>query len=101
MTQNTGEIKASSDEVLRMTAEVVSAYVGNNTLPAAEIPEVINTVYASLSRIDGTKTNEGKPPKAPGPDPQVHHTGLHRLPRGRQETQNAEAAPPHRVRHDT
>jgi predicted transcriptional regulator len=68
MTQNTGEIKASSDEVLRMTAEVVSAYVGNNTLPAAEIPEVINTVYSSFSRIDGTKANgQGKPPKAPVP----------------------------------
>jgi len=68
MTQNTGEIKASSDEVLRMTAEVVAAYVGNNTLLAAEIPEVINTVYTSLSRIDGTKTNErGKALKAPVP----------------------------------
>lgn len=68
MTQNTGEIKASSGEVLRMTADVVSAYLGNNTLPATEIPEVINTVYSSLSRVDGTKTNgRGMPAKAPVP----------------------------------
>lgn len=66
MRQNTGEITASSDGVLRMTADVVSAYLGNNTLPAAQIPEVINTVYLSLSRIEGKKASDGsETPKAP------------------------------------
>lgn len=68
MTQNTGEIKASSGEVLRMTADVVSAYLGNNTLPAAQIPEIINTIYSSFSRIDGTKANgHDRPAKSPIP----------------------------------
>ncbi len=68
MSENTGEITASSDEVLRMTADVVSAYLGNNTLPAAQIPEVINTVYSSLCRIDGKKSSDGNgSAKAPVP----------------------------------
>jgi len=69
MTQSTGEIKASSDEVLRMTADVVSAYLGNNTLPAAQIPEVINTVYSSLSRIEGGSKSNGHGAAAKAPVP--------------------------------
>ena len=68
MTQNTGEIKASSDGVLRMTADVVAAYLGNNSLPATQIPEVIHTVYSSLRRIDGTKADGlARPAKSPIP----------------------------------
>ena len=51
-----------------MTADVVAAYLGNNTLPATEIPSVINTVYGSLRNLDGIATNgSGRPPKAPVP----------------------------------
>ena len=68
MTENTGEVKAPSNNVLRMTADVVAAYLGNNTLPTTQIPEVINTIYSSLSRIDGTKANgHGRPAKSPIP----------------------------------
>jgi len=35
-----------------MTADVVAAYVGNNTLPTAQLGEVINAVYASLKSLD-------------------------------------------------
>jgi len=34
----------SEEEMLRMTASVVSAYVGNNSLPPTQIPDVIKTV---------------------------------------------------------
>ena len=34
-----------------MTASVVSAYVGNNNLPPTEIPDVIKTVYGSLTSL--------------------------------------------------
>lgn len=34
-----------------MTTDVVSAYVGNNPLPATDIPDVIKTVYGSLSTL--------------------------------------------------
>lgn len=66
MTKNAGETTASSEEILKMTADVVAAYLGNNTLPATEIPSVINTVYGSLRNLDGLVTNgSARPPKAP------------------------------------
>jgi predicted transcriptional regulator len=40
------------NELLRMTADIVSAYVSKNVLPAQQIPEVINTVYSSLTGLN-------------------------------------------------
>ena len=45
--------KNPKGEILRMTADVVSAYVGNNQLPTTQIPDVINTVFGSLRRLEG------------------------------------------------
>lgn len=36
------------DEVMRMVADVVSAYVRHNPVPATEIPELIRIVHRSL-----------------------------------------------------
>lgn len=38
--------------LLQMTADIVSAYVSKNVLPAQQIPDVINTVYASLTGLN-------------------------------------------------
>ncbi|MGE5534981.1 MAG: MucR family transcriptional regulator, partial [Acidobacteriota bacterium] len=38
---------------IELTAEIVSAYVGNNTVSANEIPALISQVYAALSRVSG------------------------------------------------
>lgn len=38
--------------LLRMTADIVSAYVSKNVLAAQQIPEVINTVYSSLNGLN-------------------------------------------------
>ena len=43
---------AERGEILRMTAEVVAAYVGNNSLPATQLSDVINTVYGTLNRVN-------------------------------------------------
>ena len=43
---------------IELTAEIVSAYVSNNTVPAGEIPGLINQVHAALSRVSG-KSAEG------------------------------------------
>jgi len=45
--------KPKSSDLLRMTADVVSAYVGNNTLPVSQVSEVIKSVYGSLSTLSG------------------------------------------------
>ncbi len=39
--------------VLQMTTQVVSAYVGHNSVGETQIPEVIKSVYASLAGLDG------------------------------------------------
>ena len=51
--------KVAEEELLRMTAEVVAAYVRNNTLPTAQLAEVINAVYLSLRGLEN-KGVEGK-----------------------------------------
>lgn len=46
------KLKGVSDgEMLQMTASVVSAYVGNNTLTPTQIPDVIKTVHGSLASL--------------------------------------------------
>src|ERR1700732_4904247 len=45
--------KMAEEELLRMTADVVAAYVSNNTLPTAQLAEVINAVYSSLKSLEG------------------------------------------------
>jgi predicted transcriptional regulator len=51
--------KVAEEELLRMTAEVVAAYVSNNSLPTAQVAEVINAVYLSLRGLEA-KSPEGK-----------------------------------------
>src|SRR5262249_54424953 len=45
--------KVAEDELLRMTAEVVSAYVSNNTLATGQLADVIQAVYNSLRGLEG------------------------------------------------
>ena len=52
MSQESMQQKAERGEILRMTAEVVAAYVGNNSLPAKQLSDVINTVYGTLNRVN-------------------------------------------------
>ena len=44
--------KLAGDQLLRMTADVVAAYVRNNPLPTGQLSEIIGTVYASLRALD-------------------------------------------------
>src|SRR6516162_10095873 len=54
--------KMAEEELLRMTADVVAAYVSNNTLPTAQLAEVINAVYGSLKSLEGLSA---EPPPEP------------------------------------
>ncbi|MFC3079905.1 MucR family transcriptional regulator [Phenylobacterium terrae] len=38
-------------EVIEMTADIVSAYVGNNSVSAAELPNLIQSVHRALAGI--------------------------------------------------
>jgi predicted transcriptional regulator len=50
--------KVAEEELLRMTAEVVAAYVSNNSLPTAQVAEVINAVYLSLRGLEAKSPEE-------------------------------------------
>src|SRR5438309_11913559 len=45
--------KTPEDDLLRITADVVAAYVSNNTLATAQLADVINAVYNSLRALEG------------------------------------------------
>jgi predicted transcriptional regulator len=49
----TANNKSTEDDFLRMTAQLVAAYLRKNSLPAAQITEIINSVHGSLRSIDG------------------------------------------------
>ena len=44
--------KTAEDQLLRMTTEVVAAYVSNNTLPTGQLADIIASVYSSLRALD-------------------------------------------------
>lgn len=48
MTEETS-LDTQRDESLRLAAKVVAAYVGQNPLPAAQLPDLIHTVYGALT----------------------------------------------------
>jgi predicted transcriptional regulator len=51
-------------ELVELTSEIVSAYVANNKIPTAELPEVIASVHTALRKLD-----EKKPPEPEKPTP--------------------------------
>ena len=52
-------------ELLEMTADIVSAYVGNNTVSAAELPGLISNIHAALSQVSTGTVEVAPEPKEP------------------------------------
>ena len=50
---------------IELTAEIVSAYVSNNTVAAGEIPSLINQVHAALARVSGKSGDAPAEPLKP------------------------------------
>ena len=53
---------------LKMTAEIVSAYLRNNVLPATQVPEIIRSVYETLNGLNsqqGAEEQEQQKPAVP------------------------------------
>lgn len=57
--------KSGDHDILALTAQIVSAHVGNNAVAAAALPELINSVYHALSQVGH---GVAKPPR---PEPAV------------------------------
>lgn len=41
----------ANDEIIHLVADIVSAYVSNNSVPAAELPALIATTHAAISTL--------------------------------------------------
>ena len=48
----------STSELVELTADIVAAYVGNNVVPANELPTLINDVYAALNNAVASAQEE-------------------------------------------
>jgi len=67
----------SAKTVLQMASEIVSAYVSHNALPAAHIPELIQTVYKSLADMERPQGDAAKEPLKPAVPPRRSITPEH------------------------
>lgn len=54
-------------EIIEMTADIVSAYVGNNTVAAHDLPTLIQSVHSALAGV----TALPEPAEAPAKEPAV------------------------------
>ncbi len=87
----------SHNEIMTLTTEIVAAHVANNSVAVADLPDLIQQVYRSL-------TNAGDASAAEPPRPQpavsikaVGKAGLNRLSGGRQEAEDAETPSQYRI----
>jgi predicted transcriptional regulator len=52
-------------EIIEMTADIVSAYVGNNSVSAADLPSLIQSVHGALSGVTMAAAPVEAAPKEP------------------------------------
>jgi predicted transcriptional regulator len=52
-------------EIIEMTADIVSAYVGNNSVSAAELPSLIQSVHRALAGVSSGAEAVEAAPKEP------------------------------------
>ncbi len=59
MVSQSGESESKGErslDILGLSAEIVAAYVGQNTVPQSVIPDLIRTVHSALSNLNGDDT---------------------------------------------
>jgi predicted transcriptional regulator len=56
-------------ELIALTADIVSAYVSNNTIPAGDLPGLVRDVYAAMTRLDAAPAPVVVEPSKPAISP--------------------------------
>ncbi len=56
---------AENGGLIELAADIVSAYVSNNTIPASDLPAIIAEVYAALQRTSGGVVEAAPEPAKP------------------------------------
>ncbi|WP_184721854.1 MucR family transcriptional regulator [Caulobacter sp.] len=52
-------------DLIEMTAGIVSAYVGNNTVATADLPALIKQIHSALAAVGSPAAEPAAPPKEP------------------------------------
>ncbi len=52
-------------EIIEMTTDIVSAYVGNNSINAADVPSLIQNVHRALASVVGGEEAAPAAPQEP------------------------------------
>ena len=60
MSENPG-----SSHFIELTADIVSAYVSNNTVPAGDIPALINQIHSALMQVSTGRSDSPNEPLKP------------------------------------
>ena len=55
----------STPNYIELAADIVSAFVSNNSVPVTELPALIGSVHEALNRVAGSSTEQKEEPKAP------------------------------------
>src|SRR3954463_14089348 len=56
---------ASAQNYIELAADIVSAYVSNNSLPTSELPALLNNIHAALAATASGQVDEPKPALTP------------------------------------
>ena len=65
MAQNSNGANMKTDDILKLTSEIVAAYVRNNPVPAAEVPAMIKSVHSTLGGLAASVQADGSPVQKP------------------------------------
>ena len=57
----------SRTDIARMSADVVAAYVANNSVPQTQVAELIRTIHDALTSLDKTTAAPAAPAEKPRP----------------------------------
>jgi predicted transcriptional regulator len=59
MPKNSDDMPLKSGDILKLTSEIVAAYVGNNPVPVGEVPAMIKSVHGTLGGLSAAGHGEG------------------------------------------
>lgn len=54
-----------TSEIIEITADIVSAYVGNNSVSAADLPSLIRSIHKAITEACNDRVPEPAAPQAP------------------------------------
>lgn len=64
--------RSNSSDLLTLTTEIVAAHVANNTVPVADLPQLINEVYRTLASVGSAPSAPERPQPAVAVKKSVH-----------------------------